>query len=94
MFDKIDALAEPQRDALRVALGASSGNAPDRFLVAVAVLNLLSATAEDRPLLCLVDDAAWLDAASMQTLGFVAAPGGGTDGDDLLAPRPSRCSGA
>jgi DNA-binding CsgD family transcriptional regulator len=72
MFDRIDALAEPQQHALRVALGVSSGDAPDRFLVAVAVLNLLSATAEKRPLLCLVDDAAWLDAASMQALGFVA----------------------
>jgi DNA-binding CsgD family transcriptional regulator len=72
MFDKIDALAEPQQNALRVALGVSSGDAPDRFLVAVAVLNLLAATAEKRPLLCLVDDAAWLDAASVQTLGFVA----------------------
>ena len=53
-------------------MGVSSGDAPDRFLVAVAVLNLLCATAEERPLLCLVDDAQWLDAASVQALGFVA----------------------
>ena len=53
-------------------MGVSSGDAPDRFLVAVAVLNLLAATAEKRPLLCLVDDAQWLDAASAQALGFVA----------------------
>ena len=53
-------------------MGVSSGGAPDRFLVAVAVLNLLSSTAEERPLLCLVDDAQWLDAASVEALGFVA----------------------
>jgi DNA-binding CsgD family transcriptional regulator len=72
MFDGLDGLAEPQQNALRVALGVSSGDAPDRFLVAVAVLNLLCATAEERPLLCVVDDAQWLDAASVQALGFVA----------------------
>ena len=72
MFDGIEALAEPQQNALRVALGVSSGNAPDRFLVAVAVLNLLSTSAEKRPLLCLLDDAHWLDAVSLQALGFVA----------------------
>jgi hypothetical protein len=72
MFDGIDALAEPQQDALRVALGVACGDAPDKFLVAVAVLNLLSATAEQRPVLCLVDDGQWLDAASLQALGFVA----------------------
>jgi DNA-binding CsgD family transcriptional regulator len=72
MFDGIDALAGPQQNALRVAFGVSSGDAPDKFLVAVAVLNLLSGTAEKRPLLCLVDDAQWLDAASAQALGFVA----------------------
>jgi DNA-binding CsgD family transcriptional regulator len=72
MFDEVEVLAEPQQNALRVALGISSGDAPDKFLVAVAVLNLLCATAEERPLLCLVDDAQWLDAASVQALGFVA----------------------
>src|SRR5919197_781099 len=72
LLDRLQALATPQQDALRVALGVSSGNAPDKFLVAVAVLNLLCATAEDRPLLCLVDDAQWLDTASLQALGFVA----------------------
>ena len=72
MFDRLDALPEPQRDALKVALGQSPGDTPDRFLVAMAALNLLSAVAEERPLLCVVDDAQWLDGASRQVLGFVA----------------------
>ena len=72
LVDGLEALAKPQRNALRVALGVSSGDAPDRFLVAVAVLSLLAASADERPVLCLVDDAQWLDAASVQTFGFVA----------------------
>src|SRR5688572_29916549 len=72
MLDQLDGLPRPQRGALCVALGLASGEVPDRFLVGLAVLNLLSAIGEERPLLCLVEDAQWLDAASSQVLGFVA----------------------
>jgi DNA-binding CsgD family transcriptional regulator len=72
MLDGLDALPQPQRDALSVALGIAAGEVPDRFLIGLAVLGLLSAVAEQRPLLCLVEDAQWLDAASSQILGFVA----------------------
>jgi DNA-binding CsgD family transcriptional regulator/tetratricopeptide (TPR) repeat protein len=71
MIGRLKALAEPQQNALRVAFGMSAGTAQNTFLVAVAVLSLLCACAEERPLLCLVDDAQWLDAASVQVLGFV-----------------------
>src|SRR3954451_1182918 len=72
MLDGREALVEPQQNALDVAFGVSAGDAPDKFLVAVALLSLLAATAEERPLLCRVDAAQCLDAASLQALGFVA----------------------
>ena len=65
-------MPRPQRDALAVAFGMLEGQAPDRFLVGLAVLSLLAATAEDQPLACLVDDAQWLDRASVQCLAFAA----------------------
>ena len=65
-------LPVPQRDALRTAFGIAAGPPPDRFLLGLAVLSLLSGVAGERPLICLVDDAQWLDRASAQTLGFAA----------------------
>src|SRR3954471_21925392 len=72
MLDRLDHLPAPQRDALATAFGLSAGDPPDRFLVGLAVLSLLSEGAEDQPLLCAVDDAQWQDRASAQTLAFVA----------------------
>jgi DNA-binding CsgD family transcriptional regulator len=72
MLDGLRHLPPPQRDAVRTAFGMSAGPVPDRFLVGLGVLSLLSAIAEDQPLVCLVDDEQWLDAASAQVLGFVA----------------------
>ena len=72
MLDKLAGLPDPQRDALGVAFGLNIGAAPDRFLVGLAALSLLSEAAEQQPLLCVIDDAQWLDRASAQALAFVA----------------------
>lgn len=71
-LDRLDRLTAPQRNALGTAFGLMHGNTPDRFLIGLATLSLLSDVAEERPLLCLVDDAQWLDQASAHTLAFVA----------------------
>jgi AAA ATPase domain len=72
MLDHLDRLPVPQRDALATVFGRSTGPAPDRFLVGLAVLTLFAEVAEQQPLVCVVDDGQWLDHASAQILGFVA----------------------
>jgi DNA-binding CsgD family transcriptional regulator len=68
----LDDLPEPQRDALCTAFGLRGGDVPERFLVGLATLSLLANAGEDQPLVCLIDDAQWLDRVSAQTLEFVA----------------------
>jgi hypothetical protein len=72
MLGRLDRLPAPQRDALGVAFGLRTGSAPGRFLVGLAVLGLLSEVAAAQPLLCLIDDAQWLDRASVEALAFTA----------------------
>jgi DNA-binding CsgD family transcriptional regulator len=72
ILDGVERLPGPQREALRVAFGMQDGDPPDRFLVALGALSLLADAAERQPLVCLVDDAQWLDRASAQALAFVA----------------------
>jgi predicted ATPase len=72
VLDRLEGLPGPQRDALRTAFGLSGGPAPDRFLVGLAVLGLVSEVAGEQPLICVIDDEQWLDRASVQALGFVA----------------------
>src|SRR3954462_5968533 len=72
LLDRLEALPAPPRRAMEIVFGVTAGEAPDRFLVGLAVLSLYSEVAEQRPLLCIVDDAQWLDQSSALTLGFVA----------------------
>src|SRR3954469_22084772 len=72
MLDRLESLPEPQRNALSVAFGLSAGPPPNPFLVGLAVLGVLSEVAEERPLVCVVDDAQWLDQASAEAPPFVA----------------------
>ncbi|WP_433385866.1 AAA family ATPase [Actinoplanes sp. CA-142083] len=72
LLDRLDRLPEPQQEALGTTFGLRAGAAPNPLFVGLAVLTLVSEVAADRPLLCVVDDAQWLDRASAQTLGFVA----------------------
>ena len=72
LLGHLDRLPAPQRNALATAFGLAAGAAPDRFLVGLALLGLLSEASRDRPLVCLVDDAQWLDRASALVLAFAA----------------------
>lgn len=72
MLGRLEALPEPQRVAASTAFGLATGESPDRLLTGLAVLNVLSAVSEEAPLLCVVDDAQWLDRESAQVLAFVA----------------------
>ncbi|MDF1899233.1 AAA family ATPase [Mycolicibacterium smegmatis] len=72
MLDRLDHLPDPQREALGSAFGLNAGTAPDRLLIGLAALSLLSHVAEEQPLVCLIDDVQWLDSASVRVLSFVA----------------------
>ena len=72
MLSGVDTLPAPQQQALRIVFGQEAGTPPDRFLVGLAALGLLAETATSMPLVCIVDDAQWLDEATTQVLGFVA----------------------
>ncbi|WP_328321499.1 AAA family ATPase [Kribbella sp. NBC_00382] len=72
LLSRLPELPAPQRAALETVFGTSTGTPPDRFMVGLAVLSLISLAADEQPMCCVVDDAQWLDRASAQVLGFVA----------------------
>ena len=72
ILDRLDDLPDPQRTALSIAFGLLSGVPPDRFLIGLATLSLLAEAAARQPLVCVIDDAQWLDSASLQALTFAA----------------------
>ncbi len=72
LLGRIDRLPDPQKNALRVALGLREGDPPDRYLVGLAVLTLLGHAGTERPTVCIIDDAQWVDSASLQALAFAA----------------------
>jgi DNA-binding CsgD family transcriptional regulator/tetratricopeptide (TPR) repeat protein len=72
LLDRLDMLPEPQREAVSTAFGLTTGGPPERLLIGLAILNLLAAASDKRPVLCIVDDAQWLDGASVDTFTFVA----------------------
>ena len=71
LLDRLDQIPAPQCDALETTFGLREGPVPDRFVVGLATLSLLSEAAQERPLVCAIDDAQWLDRASAQVLAFV-----------------------
>ncbi len=87
VLEHLEALPVPQRDALRTTFGLSTGPAPDRFLVGLAVLSLLSQVAGQSPLLCIIDDFQWLDRTSAQVLAFAARRLGAESVGMVLATR-------
>jgi DNA-binding CsgD family transcriptional regulator len=93
-MDRIDGLPDPQRNALGTAFGLCSGNSPDRCLLGLAVLSLLSEVARERPLICVADDAQWLDPSSAQALAFVARHLADTPIAVVFGERRPRCGQA